>query len=113
MERLILVVDDKENRRQTIGDFLKTKGFAVITAADGNEALSLLESDEPDLILTDTKMPNLSGPELVAILQERYWAIPVIGMSNREESRPFYQTFWNKNSPLGELLALILIKFLK
>ncbi len=61
----ILVVDDEANARTALAALLRDEGYLVETAADGYKALPKLEEHEPDLILTDLRMPGLDGIELV------------------------------------------------
>ncbi len=60
----VLVVDDTPNNVKLLADVLGVKGFAVTTAASGEEALAKLASDRPDLVLLDVMMPGLSGYEV-------------------------------------------------
>lgn len=57
----ILIVDDNEVFRQTAGDMLKANNFEVVEAADGEEGLTVVASENPDLVLLDIEMPNLDG----------------------------------------------------
>ena len=57
----ILVVDDDENLRWVLQTQLAEMGYSVSTASDGEQALAAIEKDPPALILTDLKMPGLSG----------------------------------------------------
>ena len=57
----VLVVDDTPNNVKLLADVLGVKGFAVTTAASGEEALAKIASDQPDLVLLDVMMPGLSG----------------------------------------------------
>ena len=57
----ILVVDDTPANVKLLGDLLKVKGFAVATAANGEEGLAKLAAESPDLVLLDVMMPGLSG----------------------------------------------------
>jgi len=57
----ILVVDDEPKNVKLLADVLAAKGYAVVTAADGKQALARIESDAPDLILLDVMMPELNG----------------------------------------------------
>jgi len=57
----ILVVDDTPNNVKLLADVLSVKGFTVATAASGEEALSKIAADQPDLVLLDVMMPGLSG----------------------------------------------------
>lgn len=63
MSKKILVVDDEPNIVMTLEYALKKKNYAVVIARDGHEAIKLLESEQPDLILLDVMMPELDGYE--------------------------------------------------
>jgi len=104
----ILLVDDTAKRRKQIGVLLKKEGYQVIYATNGDTALTRLSKHLIDLVLTDTKMPLLCGPALVdEIKKTKHKNVPIIGMSNRPESRVLYQYFWDKNEPEEILLGLI------
>src|SRR5262249_23556832 len=60
----ILVVDDTPQNVKLLADLLTVKGYAVVTAASGAEALSRIEAERPDLILLDVVMPGMSGYEV-------------------------------------------------
>jgi two-component system, cell cycle sensor histidine kinase and response regulator CckA len=62
----ILVVDDEESVRLVVGRMLRARGFELIEAKDGREALQLVQQREqaPDLVLSDVIMPLLTGGEL-------------------------------------------------
>lgn len=60
----VLVVDDEEAIRSTLTRILKKEGYEVATAADGEEALSAFETEQPDLVLLDIMMPKLNGFEV-------------------------------------------------
>ncbi|HVO29436.1 MAG TPA: response regulator, partial [bacterium] len=62
----ILVVDDERVIREILTDFLEMEGYSVVSASDGQEALTRLQSgDNIDLVVTDLKMPNMGGIELI------------------------------------------------
>ncbi len=61
----ILVVDDEANARTALAELLREEGYAVETAADGFKAFAKFEETQPDLILTDLKMPGMDGIELL------------------------------------------------
>jgi DNA-binding NtrC family response regulator len=61
----ILVVDDEANARAALAELLREEGYVVETAADGFKALPKLEEFEPDLLLTDLKMPGMDGIALM------------------------------------------------
>lgn len=80
----VLVVDDSLSVRKYASMLLTAKGLQVLTAADGMEALALLEHEEVDSIITDLEMPNMHGYELLAELQRRpAWQVPVAVLSSR------------------------------
>ena len=61
----ILVADDEPAQRELVGGFLRKHGFEVTQAADGRQALARFKQEPFDLVLTDQKMPDLSGLELL------------------------------------------------
>lgn len=77
----LLVVDDEPAILQTMTAILEGQGSTVRTADDGFAALNLLRRTEPDLIISDLRMPHMSGFELLSIVRRRYPHIPVIAIS--------------------------------
>jgi len=74
----ILVVDDELNMRRVLSAMLEKEGFEVATAADGRDALELLKKEDYAAVVTDLKMPNLDGMELLSRVVRDYPATPVI-----------------------------------
>jgi two-component system NtrC family response regulator len=68
--RSILVVDDDESLRRITQMQLEEAGYDVLTASNGNEALASIEEEAPALVITDLKMPGLSGLELLKKVRE-------------------------------------------
>ncbi|HKA43141.1 MAG TPA: response regulator [Burkholderiales bacterium] len=66
----ILVVDDTPQNVKLLKDLLEVKGYAVATAANGEEALARVASEQPDLVLLDVMMPGLSGYDVCRKLRE-------------------------------------------
>jgi DNA-binding NtrC family response regulator len=66
----ILVVDDEKHQRESLQALLSDEGYRVTVAADGREALTKAAAAHPEVVLTDLKMPGLSGIEVVKALQE-------------------------------------------
>jgi adenylate cyclase len=60
----VLVVDDTPNNVKLLSDLLSVKGYAVATATNGEEGLTKIASEKPDLVLLDVMMPGLSGYEV-------------------------------------------------
>jgi DNA-binding NtrC family response regulator len=77
----VLIVDDEANARTALAELLRDEGYAVETAADGFKALPKLEELAPDIVLTDLKMPGLSGLELMGKVRERAPEAVVIVMT--------------------------------
>ncbi|MBW1855693.1 MAG: response regulator, partial [Deltaproteobacteria bacterium] len=61
----ILIVDDEAMQRDVLSGFLKNKGYNVLTAADGREALKIFEREPVHLVIMDYKMPGLTGDEVL------------------------------------------------
>jgi two-component system response regulator AtoC len=80
MSETILIVDDEANLRRTLAEILRKRGYTILEAADGTDAIELLQTATPDLIFTDWKMPGMGGEELLRHLRDnhRLAAIPVI-----------------------------------
>jgi len=74
----ILVVDDDDNLRWVLKTQLEDMGYAVSTAENGEDAFVAIEKDPPALVLTDLKMPGLSGMELVDRIRSEYPEVPSV-----------------------------------
>ncbi|HOJ27576.1 MAG TPA: response regulator [Spirochaetota bacterium] len=77
----VLVVDDEESIRTILSRYLALKGYTVLTAPDGNQAMEILHSQPVDLVLTDLMMPNVNGRELLQKMAELFPEIPKIVLS--------------------------------
>ncbi len=81
---VVLIVDDSLSVRKYASMLLSGKGLRILTAADGLEALALLEKETVDSIITDLEMPQMHGYELLAELQRRpAWQVPIAVLSSR------------------------------
>jgi len=78
---MILVVDDEAGYREVLTKILTKVGYRVITAADGNEALTLLEHSQFNLIISDIFMPNINGYALAARIRAKDADVPIILIS--------------------------------
>jgi DNA-binding response OmpR family regulator len=67
--RTVLVVDDDPNALDIVRTYLESKGYPVATAKDGSEALSLLDSVRPALVLLDVMMPGMDGWEVARVIK--------------------------------------------
>jgi two-component system response regulator AtoC len=79
--RRVLVVDDEENIRVVLRTLLRRHGYEVETAASGDEALSMVESFGPDVVLTDVRMPKMGGLDLLSTLKAKGSEATLIVMS--------------------------------
>jgi CheY-like chemotaxis protein len=71
MHQLVLVVDDSMLIRHTVCRFLEERGFGVESAANGLEALEMLKTIVPSLIIIDLQMPKMDGRQLMDALKSR------------------------------------------
>ncbi len=74
----ILIIDDEEVLREVLETVLRREGFDVVTAASGEEGLSLLDREEIDLIILDMMLPGMSGAEALRVIKETDPDIPVV-----------------------------------
>jgi|HubBroStandDraft_4_1064222.scaffolds.fasta_scaffold260110_2 DNA-binding NtrC family response regulator len=74
----VLVVDDQEAVREIISAILTAAGYQCRTAADGLEALGVLDSEKFDLMITNFLMPNLDGFGLLERAKKKFPSMPVV-----------------------------------
>ncbi|MEJ2202130.1 MAG: response regulator, partial [Desulfuromonadaceae bacterium] len=93
----ILVVDDSLTQLMVLQDFLVAAGYAVETAENGLQAISLVYNTPPDLILSDILMPELNGYHLCRILKNDPLTktIPIILLSHLSEP---HDRFWGEKA---------------
>lgn len=77
----ILLVDDEEGLRITLAANLELEGFEVVEATDGRHAVELLETGTFDLVLSDIRMPRMTGIELFGEVRRRQPNLPVVLMT--------------------------------
>ena len=108
MDSTILVVEDDPHLREVITEVLSDEGYDVHEAMDGQRALERIESIVPDLVLSDIRMPRLSGLELAERLKQRRQPIPIVLMStssNAPSGEEF--VFLAKPFAIEDLVALV------
>lgn len=89
----ILVVDDEARMRKLVKDFLTNKGFSVIEAGDGEEAVDIFFAQKDiSLVLLDVMMPKMDGWEVLKTIR-KYSQVPVIMLTARSEERDELQGF--------------------
>ncbi len=78
---LLLIVDDEEDIRLNLCDYVEMEGYSYVEANNGINALKILEKNEPTIIITDLMMPEMGGLELLEALSKRDNKIPVVIMT--------------------------------
>ncbi|WP_299789540.1 phosphate regulon transcriptional regulator PhoB [uncultured Marivita sp.] len=83
----VLVVEDEPAQREVLGYNLEAEGFRVAKAENGEEALLLVDEEQPDIIVLDWMLPNVSGIEVCRQLKTRSDTrhVPIIMLSARSE----------------------------
>lgn len=84
MPPIILVVDDEPKVARLARDYLEKNGFRVLTAADGQSALTTARREKPDLVILDLMLPNIDGREVCRILR-RESDVPIIMLTALSE----------------------------
>ena len=84
----ILVVDDCQTTRKLLGHYLKSRGYSVVFAENGLDALEKLGTDPINLIMTDLNMPYMDGLELIKTLRSdpNWSAIPILMVTTENDS---------------------------
>ncbi len=90
-KKKILVVDDEADMQSVISYRLEVNGYAVSVASDGQEGLSKVKAEKPDLVLLDLMLPKITGFELCRMLKfdDAYKNLPIIILSalDQQEDR--------------------------
>ncbi len=79
----ILIVEDNEENRDSLSRRLQRRGYAIVTARDGNAGLAMAQSEKPDLILMDMNLPDLDGWEATRQIKaiEELRDVPVLALT--------------------------------
>jgi DNA-binding NtrC family response regulator len=77
-QRRILVVDDDAGQRSLLNSFLSSQGFEITLAASGEQALAVLDSKPVDMMISDVRMPGISGLETLRRARTRHARLPVL-----------------------------------
>ncbi len=84
--KTVLIVDDEKNNVFALGSYLETMDMKIVSAANGAEAIEMMEKEpKPDIVLMDMMMPVMDGYEALEIMKRRYELkdIPVIAVTAR------------------------------
>jgi len=74
----ILIVDDDPGQRSLLDSFLRTQGFETVTADSGARALEILSDGKFDMMISDVRMPGLSGLETLRRVRQQFASLPVL-----------------------------------
>ena len=110
----VLVVDDEEALRTVLSSELASEGYQVESASDGDEAISIVQNKQFDLVLLDIKMPKVDGFEVLKFIKKSYPQMKVImltafaDLKNAIESKKLgAEDFISKPYDLVDLLTTI------
>ncbi|MGD0903868.1 MAG: response regulator [Terracidiphilus sp.] len=108
----LLIVDDEPAIRTSISQALTEIGYRVRSAEDGLAALREIQTEVPDLLLSDLNMPGMSGFELLSVVRRRFPAIRTIAMSgafsgNEVPSGVAADRFHQKGSSIAALVRIM------
>ena len=78
MDEFILLVDDEDNAREALALALEREKFNVLSAGSGEKAMDILDRNPVDIVITDMKMPGVSGMELLQYVKKNYPEVMVI-----------------------------------
>ena len=81
----LLIVDDEIDIREFAKSFFKKRGIEVITASGGREALEIIEGENPDLVLLDVRMEEMTGVEVLRALKAKSVWVRIIMVTGVEE----------------------------
>src|SRR5260370_22932472 len=112
----ILIVDDTAHNVKMLADLLAAKGYAIVTAASGQEGLEKVEAEQPDLVLLDIMMPGMDGYEVCRRIRANpeYGILPVVMVTALDPTRERIKgleagadDFLTKPVNVGELVARV------
>jgi CheY-like chemotaxis protein len=108
----LLIVDDEPSVRMSISTTLTEIGYNVRAVEDGSSALSEMQQEIPDILLSDLNMPGMSGYELLTVVRLTFPTIRTVAMSgafsgNEVPSGVAADAFYQKGSSLGSLLMIM------
>lgn len=84
----ILIIDDDVSIQKLFSQFLSGRGYEVVQAENGVEGMHLLESQRPDLVITDILMPEMDGLEILMKIRKSQSTTPIIAISGGMRGLP-------------------------
>ena len=111
---LVMIADNDEEERCLLKAILKLKGFKVVEAADGQEAINLANQATPDLLLVDLALPRVSGPAVIRQIKNqgrlRNLKVTAVSLSNASGRRSLVAgavAHLEKPVELGQFTSLV------
>lgn len=113
----ILIVEDDKNTRKLMNAILKNNGYLPFLAADGVEALDILDQQHIDLMIVDVMMPNMNGYELTKQLRDSNYMLPILMVTAKQLQEDKREGFLSgtddyMTKPVDEVEMLLRIKAL-
>jgi len=107
MSKLIAVIDDDPDVVEVLKVTLKSRGYDVVTASDGEEGLRLVHAKKPDLVILDLRMPRVSGLEVSRRLRDdpETQQIPIIILSAVGEKSGRSEEFWREGLGTADFIS--------
>lgn len=81
----ILIIDDDDDFRQGLADFLQSEGYLVREAADGQEGYESVMTSKPDLAIIDIAMPKYTGLELIEMIRKHNEHLPIMIITSKSK----------------------------
>lgn len=91
VQKIILIVDDDEALREALRKILEDDGYGIIVAASGEQAIEILREHPVDLMLTDIRMPGMSGLDLLKKVREIHSTLGVIILTGYGEIESYIE----------------------
>ncbi|SDB81568.1 two-component system, response regulator, stage 0 sporulation protein F/two-component system, NtrC family, response regulator AtoC [Pelagirhabdus alkalitolerans] len=114
MRQKVLVVDDQRGIRSLLEIILKQEGFNVASCQKGSEVIQSVQTEQPDLIIMDYRLPEMNGIKVTKELEQLGYRIPIILMSGlvdevKEKSAPYItvKDYFNKPFDINDAKAKI------
>lgn len=118
MTETILIVEDQKELQTYLKEFLVDNDYLVLTASDGISALNMISKSQPDLVLLDLGLPNMSGESVCLEIRKKWPDLKVIILSARNDTLDIVKglnlgadDYVTKPFQLEELLARIKVRF--
>ena len=87
MKKVILVVDDDPQIRESLGKLLSAEGYEAVLAADGQQGVAIFDTQQIDLVLLDINLPGSGGWEIFGAITSSNPFLPIIVITGREDQQ--------------------------